>query len=58
MLDALFMDGLYSDLERVTRINQLIDSVSPEHRTGAVKRMRAIDTMIVVPVFYSIFYRA
>ena len=49
MLDALFMDGLYSDLERVTRINQLIDSVSPEHRTGAVKRMRAIDTMIVVP---------
>ena len=49
MLDALFMDGLYSDLERVTRINQLIDSVSPEHRTGPVKRMRAIDTMLVVP---------
>ena len=27
MLDTLFMDGLYSDLERVTRINELIDSV-------------------------------
>jgi len=49
MLDTLFMDGLYSDLERMTRINQLIDSVSPEHRTGAAKRLRAIDTMLVVP---------
>ena len=27
MLDTLFMDGLYSDLERVTRINELLDSV-------------------------------
>jgi NTE family protein len=49
MLDTLFMDGLYSDLERMTRINQLIDSVAPEHRTGSVSRMRAIDTMVVVP---------
>lgn len=49
MLDTLFMDGLYSDLERMTRINQLIDSVAPEHRSGAMKRMRPIDTMIVVP---------
>ena len=49
MLDTLFMDGLYSDLERMTRINQLIDSVAPEHRTGSLKRMRAIDTMLIVP---------
>ena len=49
MLDTLFMDGLYSDLERMTRINQLIDSVAPEHRSGAMKRMRPIDTMVVVP---------
>lgn len=49
MLDTLFMDGLYSDLERMTRINQLIDSVAPEHRTGSVARMRPIDTMIVLP---------
>ena len=49
MLDTLFMDGLYSDLERMTRINQLVDSVAPEHRRGSVARMRAIDTMIVVP---------
>lgn len=49
MLDTLFMDGLYSDLERMTRINQLIDSVAPEHRTGPLLRVRPIDTMLIVP---------
>ena len=49
MLDTLFMDGLYSDLERMTRINQLIDSVHPDHRTGSLQRMRPIDTMLIVP---------
>ncbi|HNP36987.1 MAG TPA: patatin-like phospholipase family protein [Woeseiaceae bacterium] len=48
-LDALFLDGLYSDLERMTRINQLIDAVPAEHRQGVVSEMRAIDTMVVVP---------
>jgi len=49
MLDTLFMDGLYTDLERMTRINQLIDSVPAADRTGTMRRMRPIDTMIVVP---------
>jgi NTE family protein len=49
MLDTLFMDGLYSDLERMTRINQLIDAVPEDQRTGPVKRMRPIDTMLIVP---------
>ncbi len=49
MLDTLFMDGLYSDLERMTRINQLIDSVPAEHRSASMLRMRPIDTMVVVP---------
>ena len=49
MLDTLFMDGLYSDLERMTRINQLIDAVRPEHRTGVLAEMRPIDTMLIVP---------
>jgi len=49
MLDTLFMDGLYSDIERMTQINQLIDSVDPEHRSGPLKRMRPIDTMLIVP---------
>ena len=49
MLDTLFMDGLYSDLERMTRINQLIDSVEPLKRGGTLIKMRPIDTMIIVP---------
>ncbi len=49
MLDTLFMDGLYSDLERMTRINQLVDSVAPEHREGTIAKMRPIDTMVIVP---------
>ncbi|MDJ0939592.1 MAG: patatin-like phospholipase family protein [Woeseiaceae bacterium] len=49
MLDALFMDGLYSDLERMTRINQLLDSVPAKRREGVLGEMRPIDTMVVVP---------
>ncbi len=49
MLDTLFMDGLYSDLERITRINQLIDAVPSEQRPESVSQMRAIDTMLIVP---------
>jgi NTE family protein len=49
MLDTLFMDGLYSDLERITRINDLIDAVPAEVRHGALSKVRAIDTMLVVP---------
>lgn len=48
-LDTLFMDGLYSDLERMTRINQLIDAVPEQHRGGVMKGMRPIDTMVIVP---------
>lgn len=49
MLDTLFMDGLYSDLERMTRINQLLDSIEPSKRSGTFMKMRPIDTMIIVP---------
>jgi NTE family protein len=49
MLDTLFMDGLYSDLERITRVNELIDSVPESYRSGAVADVRPIDTMLVVP---------
>ena len=48
-LDTLFMDGLYSDLERLTRINQLIDAVPEQHRSGPLREMRPIDTMVIVP---------
>ena len=49
MLDTLFMDGLYSDLERITRINELIDSVPEADRSGTLAKVRPIDTMLIVP---------
>lgn len=49
MLDTLFMDGLYSDLERITRINEMIDSVPQEQRRGIIAKVRPIDTMLIVP---------
>ena len=48
-LDTLFMDGLYSDLERLSGVNQLIDSVPAEHRGSKLSNMRPIDTMVIVP---------
>ena len=49
MLDTLFMDGLYSDLERITRINEMIDAVPEEQRRGVIAKVRPIDTMLIVP---------
>ncbi len=49
MLDTLFMDGLYSDLERITRINDLLDAVPNEKVTIGERPLRPIDTMLIVP---------
>ena len=49
MLDTLFMDGLYSDLERITRINAMIDAVPEGERRGVLNKVRPIDTMLIVP---------
>ncbi len=49
MLDTLFMDGLYSDLERITRINELLDSIPVRENTATMPQFRPIDTMLIVP---------
>ena len=49
MLDTLFMDGLYSDLERLMRINELVDARPAEPVYLGGMRMRPIDTMLIVP---------
>lgn len=49
MLDTLFMDGLYSDLERITRINELLDASAGSSSSESISRMRPIDTMLIVP---------
>lgn len=47
MLDALFSDGLYADLERLTQINHIIDRVGPLSDGGAT--LRRIDMLVVLP---------
>ena len=49
MLDTLFMDGLYSDLERITRINELLDAIPVRENTTTIPQFRPIDTMLIVP---------
>lgn len=51
MLDALFTDGLYSDLERLTQLNRLVDRVGPlsaglgEHGV----QLKRIDMLVLLP---------
>ncbi len=49
MLDALLMDGLSSDLERLARLNQIVNDQPNRKLRGKFERLRAIDTMIILP---------
>jgi len=49
MLDTLFMDGLYSDVERATRINQLVEQLESAGLRGPVAGMRRIDGLVILP---------
>lgn len=49
MLDTLFMDGLYSDLERISRINMIMEQVSQQALTGPVAQLKLLQTLIVLP---------
>jgi NTE family protein len=46
MLDSLFMEGLQADLERLTRVNALLDRLRPG---PAPLGMRHVDTMLLQP---------
>lgn len=47
MLDALFVDGLYSDLERLTQINTIVNAIGPVEVDGA--KLKFVDMMVVLP---------
>jgi NTE family protein len=47
MLDSLFSDGLYADLERLTQINNIVDQVGPINDRGV--QLRRIDMLVVLP---------
>lgn len=52
MLDSLFSDGLYSDLERLSQLNHIVDRVGPlssgPSAEGALQ-LRRIDMLVLLP---------
>jgi len=49
MLDTLFMDGLYTDLERVSNLNKIIAKAGTERLKGVEGRLRPLHTLVIVP---------
>ena len=49
MLEALFLDGLYSDIERLDRINQIIKNSGDREIKTNNKKMKYIDYLIISP---------
>jgi len=49
MLDTLFMDGLYADLERITRINLIIEQVGTSGLKPPIANLRRIDSVVILP---------
>jgi NTE family protein len=48
MLDTLFMDGLYTDLERLSNLNRIIERAGSE-RLKALENLRPLHTLVIVP---------
>jgi NTE family protein len=49
ILDTLFMDNLYSDLERLTRINQLVEKVPEGRLAGSLEGLHKAETLLILP---------
>jgi NTE family protein len=49
MLDTLFMDGLYTDLERISHTNRVVEQVGPGGLRGPLAELRRVETLVIVP---------
>ncbi|HEU4620092.1 MAG TPA: patatin-like phospholipase family protein [Gammaproteobacteria bacterium] len=49
MLDTLFLDGLYADLEHVTRTNQMLKEIGVDRLRTPEHELRRLTTLIVLP---------
>jgi NTE family protein len=49
VLDTLFMDGLYTDLERVTRINAILEQAGADRLAGSSGTLKPLHTVVIVP---------
>jgi NTE family protein len=49
MLDTLFMDGLYTDLERLSRTNRILEQLGDRKLSGTLAAWRPLHTLVIVP---------
>lgn len=49
MLDAIFIDTLDMDLERLQRVNQTIAQIPAERRTPHARALRTVETLVIRP---------
>jgi NTE family protein len=49
MLDTLFMDGLYTDLERLSRTNRILEQLRDRKLSGTLAALRPLHTVVIVP---------
>jgi NTE family protein len=49
MLDTLFMDGLYTDLERVTRMNLMLEQLGTDNLKPPIATLRPLHTLVILP---------
>jgi NTE family protein len=49
MLDTLFMDGLYTDLERLSRTNRILEQLGSRQLSGTLAALRPLHTLVIVP---------
>lgn len=49
MLDTLFMDGLYADLERLNRINRIMEQIPDHVSEERNSELRPLNTLIIAP---------
>jgi NTE family protein len=49
MLDTLFMDGLYTDLERLSRTNRILEQIGDCKLPGALGTLRPLHALVITP---------
>jgi NTE family protein len=50
MLDTLFLDGLYTDLERLSRTNRILEQLGGSAKlAGPLASLRPLHTLVIVP---------
>jgi NTE family protein len=49
MLDTLFLDGLYTDLERLSSTNRILEQIGDGKLSGSLAGLRKLHTLVIVP---------